>query len=123
CCTIDGARAPRAASLIVGLTTGRAPFQDPTSGKVVRREYRSRTWRRPVQCTRLDEPATARRSSASPDTRSHIRENTKDWRKLFVARQPAAHARPHETEDDETCICRPTCTRHQGGQPRPSSYW
>lgn len=38
-CSIDATRAKTAASMVVGLATGRAPFRDPRSGKVVRRAY------------------------------------------------------------------------------------
>lgn len=38
-CTIDAARVPRAAAMVVGLAAGRARFRDPASGDVVRRPY------------------------------------------------------------------------------------
>jgi peptidyl-prolyl cis-trans isomerase A (cyclophilin A) len=38
-CTLDGVRAPRAAAMVVGLATGRAPFREVTSGRAVRRAY------------------------------------------------------------------------------------
>jgi len=38
-CALDGARAPRAAAMVVALADGRAAFRDPASGEVVRRPY------------------------------------------------------------------------------------
>jgi len=38
-CTLDGARAPQAVAMVVGLAAGRAPFRDARSGRVVRRPY------------------------------------------------------------------------------------
>jgi cyclophilin family peptidyl-prolyl cis-trans isomerase len=38
-CALDGARAPRAVGMIVGLAGGRAPFRDERTGVVVTRPY------------------------------------------------------------------------------------